>query len=243
MMNVFRHWTEKALDLLAAKEASGTVSSDAAGSQPVSEAPAAPPSTHTATPIGSNTPACRAVVISDRAYSSICAETLRRHPLETAGAFLGHRQDGVWYVVEATDPGMDTEHAEHSHRMDDAYMNHVYHHHNRMYRRGLDLLGLWHRHPGSFDRFSTTDMTEVNVPYAQAIGGDAISMLVNIDPNIRLTCYYCKLMPDDSVRTEHVPVFVGDRHFAGTDFLTLIYPDARIQPVTDRSPVYTDKAP
>ena len=104
----------------------------------------------------------------------------------------------------------------------------------------MDLLGLYHRHPGSFDRFSSTDM-ETNADYAKVIGNGTISLLVNVDPNIRLTCYYCPLGPDGCVHPVQVPVLVGDEHFEGTDFLNLIYPDERIQPVTDRTAVYSDK--
>ena len=47
---------------------------------------------------------CKKVVISDRAYASIVAESLSRDPLETGGILLGHYENGIWYVVESTDP-------------------------------------------------------------------------------------------------------------------------------------------
>ena len=184
--------------------------------------------------------ACLGVVISTRAYSAMCANVACHNPNETGGVFLGQIHQGVWYVVEATDAGMNAKHAPHTHEMDEAYENHVYRHLRRMYRRYLDLLGLYHRHPSSFDRFSTTDM-ETNAAYASVIGNGTVSLLVNVDPDIRLTCYYCPLGPDGRVHPVQVPVLVGDEHFRGTDFLDLIYPDERIQPVTDRTAVYSDK--
>jgi len=269
MMNAFRRWAAKVLDKLIGDgaPASGAAAAAAADThpQPVSDASPAPEGAvcEAALPPAADPPSvpkdpqpvpaadapalttpkaspCRAVVLSDRTYSAICAEVLHRHPNETGGVFLGQIQDGVWYVVEATDPGLNTQHSPHNHQMDDDYLNHVYRHLSRMYRKGLDLLGLWHRHPGSFDRFSATDMA-TNADYARAIGGGTLSLLVNVDPDLRLTCYYCPLQKDGTVRPVQVPVLVGDRHFAGTEFLIPIYPDPRIQPVTDRSPVYTDK--
>jgi hypothetical protein len=50
----------------------------------------------------------------------------------------------------------------------------------------LTLLGLWHRHPGSFDKFSSTD-DGTNTLYAQLSRNGAISGLVNMDPHFRFT--------------------------------------------------------
>lgn len=49
---------------------------------------------------------CKNIVISNRAYAAIIAEALSRDPLETGGILLGHYNNGTWYVVESTDPGM-----------------------------------------------------------------------------------------------------------------------------------------
>lgn len=266
MMNIFLRWVKGMLDQLLCEptSVSGEAASAAADSQsqptsdaaPVSEEAAhksdLPPADAPAEPDqgpAENSPlvgsadkhaACRAVFLSDRAYSAIFADVARFHPYETGGVFLGHMQDGVWYVVEATDPGPHADHALYTHKMDDVYMDFRYHHLRRMYRQSLHPLGFWHRHPGSFDRFSDTDMKS-NVVHARLVGNGAISMLVNIDPDFRLTCYYCPLQPDGTVKPVQVPVLVGDHHFAGTDFLTYIYPDERIRPVTDCRPAPTDK--
>ena len=55
---------------------------------------------------------CTGVMISARAYTSILAEALSRDPLETGGILLGHYKSGIWYIVEATDPGVETFHSE-----------------------------------------------------------------------------------------------------------------------------------
>jgi hypothetical protein len=50
----------------------------------------------------------------------------------------------------------------------------------------LDVLGLWHRHPGSMDVFSGTD-DGTNLTFARMNPNGAISGLVNIDPAFRFT--------------------------------------------------------
>ena len=58
---------------------------------------------------------------------------------------------GIWYVVESTDPGLNTSHTTVHHEMDQQYHNHIYPVISRVYEKDLLLLGLWHRHPGSFN--------------------------------------------------------------------------------------------
>lgn len=58
-----------------------------------------------------------------------------------------------------------------------------------LYDKRLTLIGLWHRHPGSFDQFSSTD-DGTNSKYARMRKEGAISALVNIDPEFRLTMYH-----------------------------------------------------
>jgi hypothetical protein len=57
-----------------------------------------------------------------------------------------------------------------------------------LYNAPLQLVGLWHRHPGSLDVFSGTDDI-TNRRYAEHIGGSAISCIVNLDPQFRITAY------------------------------------------------------
>ena len=69
---------------------------------------------------------------------------------------------------------------------DQVYINHLINKVSRLYATQLDLIGLWHRHPGSFDSFSGTD-DGTNTKYAELDKQGAISALVNIDPQFRLT--------------------------------------------------------
>lgn len=165
---------------------------------------------------------CKRVVLSDRAYVSMLAEALSRDPLETGGVLLGHFDaDGTWYVVEATDPGLDTFHSTVHNEMDDKYYNHLYPVLSRLYKNELRLVGLWHRHPGSFDRFSTDD-NNTNTAFAKAIGNGTLSFLMNFDPKERLTCYY--LDAAGSGEYHKLPVYIGNQYFKQTDFLALNTP-------------------
>ena len=69
---------------------------------------------------------CRGVVLSNRAYLSVLSEVYSRDPLETGGIFFGNVKNAVWYVAEASDPGVYTLHTRAHHEMDNNYHNHIY---------------------------------------------------------------------------------------------------------------------
>jgi len=116
------------------------------------------------------------------------SETLEHITTETGGVFLGHRQSDIWYVIESIDPGLRATFRQSYFEYDQDYINHIINKINKIYRVPLDLIGLWHRHPGSMDSFSSTD-DGTNAQYARLDRAGAISALVNIDPNFRLTVY------------------------------------------------------
>lgn len=60
---------------------------------------------------------------------------------------------------------------------------------SEQYEIPLELLGLWHRHPGSMDHFSGTD-DGTNSTFAAQNPHGVISGLINIDPQLRMTMYY-----------------------------------------------------
>lgn len=68
---------------------------------------------------------CRGVVLSNRAYLSVLSEVYSRDPLETGGIFFGNVKNAVWYVAEASDPGVYTLHTRAHHEMDNNYHNHI----------------------------------------------------------------------------------------------------------------------
>lgn len=129
------------------------------------------------------------VYFSDRAYTAVLAETLCKIETETGGVFLGKYIDGDFYIVESIDPGPNSIFREDYFEYDQKYVQHLINKKALLYKNRLDLIGLWHRHPGSFDSFSRTD-DGTNSQYAAMRKEGAISMLVNIDPSFRLSLYH-----------------------------------------------------
>lgn len=129
------------------------------------------------------------VVFSDRAFAAIMAETTEKIKTETGGLFLGSFEDGIWYVIEAIDPGPKSIFEIAYFEYDQQYTQHLINKIANLYDKKLTLIGLWHRHPGSFDQFSSTD-DGTNSKYARMRKEGAISALVNIDPKFRLTMYH-----------------------------------------------------
>lgn len=129
------------------------------------------------------------VVFSDRAYAAVLAETTEKIKTETGGLLLGKFQDDEWYVIEAIDPGPKSVFQVAYFEYDQQYTQHLINKIANLYDVPLSLIGLWHRHPGSLDQFSSTD-DGTNSKYANMRPEGAISGLVNIDPVFRLTMYH-----------------------------------------------------
>lgn len=151
------------------------------------------------------------VVVSSRAHAAIVAETHEQHPNETGGILLGHHHQGQWRVIEAIDPGPNSRFSPTTFEYDTAYVNHLARKVAGLYERPLRLIGLWHRHPGSCDRFSGED-DQTNRRYAEQSADGAISCLVNLDPFFRITAYH---VPAD-LSYRRLPVLFGDQTIPAT---------------------------
>jgi integrative and conjugative element protein (TIGR02256 family) len=145
------------------------------------------------------------IVFSNRAYLAIITETAEKIKTEAGGVFLGCYENGTWYVIETIDPGPNSIFHVAYFEYDKKYITHLINKIARLYQSKLTLIGLWHRHPGSFDQFSTTD-AGTNSDYAKLSPHGAISVLVNIDPLFRLTPYHVAL----PLRYTKIPYQVGD---------------------------------
>lgn len=146
------------------------------------------------------------VIFSTRAHAAIVAETHEQHPNETGGILLGHHSAGRWHVIEAIDPGPAARFSPTTFEYDTPYVTHLSRKVADLYERPLSLIGLWHRHPGSFDRFSGED-DQTNRRYAERSPAGAISCLVNLDPAFRITAYH---VPAD-LAYRRLPICVGDQ--------------------------------
>lgn len=140
---------------------------------------------------------CQLVVFSDKAYNAIIRETFEWDPVETGGILLGHVLDnGCWIIMEVLPPGYGE-----GREGDNVYHEMGYFEYNRkfvnylaksvaeQYEIPLELLGLWHRHPGGMDHFSGTD-DGTNLTFAAQNPHGVISGLINVDPQLRMTMFY-----------------------------------------------------
>ena len=173
---------------------------------------------------------CQLVVFSNKAYNAIIRESFDKDPVETGGILLGHVLDnGVWIVMEVLPPGINSIFQYAYFEYDEAFVNYLAQSVANQYKRPLDLLGLWHRHPGSMDVFSTTD-DGTNATFARQNPAGVISGLVNIDPQFLITMYHLDRPTGRLMGRPHyevVDVEVGDdiipeeyfelRYFDGTD--------------------------
>lgn len=150
---------------------------------------------------------CIHVVLSSRAYASIISEVLSNNQNETGGVLIGNVYNRVWYIVDAIDPGMDTVNQTDFFRWDADYVNHLAQRNGALYRYPTTILGFWHCHPGSMDFFSGTDEKTIRNNLRESRIG-LLSMLVNIDPELRMTFYYCNENQLMQVRYDY-----GDEYF------------------------------
>jgi len=149
---------------------------------------------------------CNLIVFSDRAYNAIIDETFRKHPLETGGILLGHVLDGgAWIVMEVLPPGPNAVHQTAFFEYDEKFVNYLANSVASKYEIPLFTLGLWHRHPGNYDKFSSVD-DGTNLKFAKLSKVGAISGLVNVDPEFRFQIWHVS----DPLHYEAVNFEVGD---------------------------------
>ncbi len=165
------------------------VQAAAPASAPAPRAAARPPRRRRSKPGDPFSPRRLHVYFSARAWTAILSETLAEIRTETGGILLGYREGNDWLVVESIDPGPGSVLQTAFFEYNEKYVTHLANRIAKLYERPLEILGLWHRHPGSFDRFSNTD-DGTNATFAQMSRFGAISGLVNIDPEPRFTLYH-----------------------------------------------------
>ena len=133
------------------------------------------------------------------------AEVYEHIDTETGGIFLGHRENNTWYVLESVDPGPNSIFTPNYFEYDDEYVTYRANKLSRLYKCSLNLLGLWHRHPGLLKTFSRTD-DETNKTYADMLNG-AVSGIVTLGNGFEITMYYVP----GTVRYEKIKWEVNDK--------------------------------
>lgn len=130
------------------------------------------------------------IVFSNRAYNAMAAETFTHHPNETGGFFLGHILDnGCWIVTEVVPPGPQSTHEIAAFEYDAPLVNYMVNTVAAQSKIPPRMLGLWHRHPGTMNTFSTVD-DETNARLATDQPYGILSGLVNMIPDFHLTLYH-----------------------------------------------------
>ena len=157
-------------------------------------------------------PRCIHCFMSDRAAATVYSEVYANGRNETGGVFIGYIINRTWYVVEAIDAGLKTVNNEIHFEWDRNYVNHLIQKLRPIYKIPLTVLGFWHRHPGDMNYFSGMDESTIMENLKNMKLG-LISMLVNIDPKLRMTFYYCYGNEIMKIRYD-----IGD-HFFPQDFL------------------------
>ena len=154
-----------------------------------------------------NNQRCFHVVLSNRAYTSMLLEVVQNIKNETGGVLLGNIVNGIWYVVDSIDPGLEAVKLPTYFQWDTEYVNHLAKKLGALYKYPLTILGFWHKHPEDIDYFSKTDEDAIASNLKNSKFG-LLSMLVNIDPELRMTFYYCWSNIFAKVRYD-----VGDEYF------------------------------
>jgi hypothetical protein len=148
---------------------------------------------------------CNVIVFSKRAIEEIKKETFRKSPYETGGILLGKIIDDQWYVIATTEPGPNSIFEISYFEYDQDFVTKEANRISKEFENELELLGLWHRHPGSMDVFSRTD-DGTNTLFAKLRPEGAISGIVNLDPDFRLTMYHVDL----PLKYEKIEIFTEE---------------------------------
>ena len=158
-------------------------------------------------------PSDQMVIFSSRAFNAIMTETYAKDPVETGGIMLGYVLDnGFWIVTEVIPPGKESVNQYAYFEYDTEFVNYVANRVAHQFKYPPRVLGLWHRHPGSMDTFSSVDdgtnatFSNINRPHG------AISALVNLDPKFRITIYHATINEYNQAQYQKMTYEVGDEY-------------------------------
>jgi len=129
------------------------------------------------------------VIFSNRAYNAVVSESADKARTETGGVFLGCHENGTWYIIETIAPGPKAVFKEAYFEYDQQYAEHQINKAAQKYHVKLTLIGVWHKHLGSFNKFTKTDDI-TNSEYAKLSDDGAVSLLINASPCFRITPYH-----------------------------------------------------
>lgn len=179
-------------------------------------------------------PVCLHVVLSSRAYAGILSQALRDVREETGGVFLGRVHNRIWYVMEAVTLPFSEARAVFSWEPEE--VRRIAEFCRGLYQEPLEVLGFWHRHPPRMDYFSPEDeqvLQSGQWPHGQ------LAMLVNADPDLRLSFYCCNGMELMPAEYDHGDEYFLEELLACPDPETLAeryHSQVRVRPHRDMEP-------
>lgn len=179
-------------------------------------------------------PVCLHVVLSSRAYAGILSQALRDVREETGGVFLGRVHNRIWYVMEAVTLPFSEASAVFSWEPEE--VRRIAEFCRGLYQEPLEVLGFWHRHPPRMDYFSPEDeqvLQSGQWPHGQ------LAMLVNADPDLRLSFYCCNGMELMPAEYDHGDEYFLEELLACPDPETLAeryHSQVRVRPHRDMEP-------
>lgn len=134
---------------------------------------------------------CSEVILSKKAFAKIVSDTFSYENDETGGVLIGLICNGKWFVTDVIDAGLNgsTVHTPTYFVYDEKYINHRMEKERLIYKYPRYALGIFHRHPGHLDTFSLPDENTMKDHCLISQHG-ILSMLVNMDPEFRMTFYY-----------------------------------------------------
>ncbi len=186
-------------------------------------------------------PVCLHVVLSSRAYAGILSQALRDVREETGGVFLGRVHNRIWYVMEAVTLPFSEASAVFSWEPEEVRL--IAEFCRGLYQEPLEVLGFWHRHPPRMDYFSPEDeqvLQSGQWPHGQ------LAMLVNADPDLRLSFYCCNGMELMPAEYDHGDEYFLEELLACPDPETLAeryHSQVRVRPHRDMEPEQLPQSP
>ena len=135
-------------------------------------------------------PHCTGVVLSPLAWALMVSQSCVANPNETGGALLGYRDGTTVHVTVALPSGPRSQASPVMLKYNEEFQNYVFGVITELMGQKGGLLGLWHRHPGSLDRFSGVDAV-AHEQFGKVLNGEVLSLLITLDGGApRVTGYF-----------------------------------------------------
>lgn len=131
------------------------------------------------------------VVYSKRSFVSIISESEYFTSLgkETGGVLLGLIRDDIYYVLESILPGFSALHKSGSFKYDTDFVDYTATHIANIYKKPLDVVGIWHTHIDAPSQFSVADELMNDNFLAMSVANRVLSVIITENSKQRINCF------------------------------------------------------